>query len=210
MYKKLQILEGEEMLNIKDKWEKKVTINFTLKLIRMQKTMKRDRMSSKHLRPTEKEHSMSLLFSVSRKHHTCFLLMASTEKKKASEREWGRRRRSAWGKRGRGMVGRTERERERENLLKRLLPIFFSFPACAFTSPILESSQSLLSVLKQEAGNLNKSPEQWKNLHGELQTGIVLRVQHKSTRLRAGSEQLTVKLQPDTGYLLAYGPSPWL
>ncbi|XP_005813184.1 Sjoegren syndrome nuclear autoantigen 1 [Xiphophorus maculatus] len=28
---------------------------------------------------------------------------------------------------------------------------------------ILESSQSLLSVLKQEAGNLNKSPEQWKN-----------------------------------------------
>uniref|UniRef100_A0A087YIC0 Sjogren syndrome nuclear autoantigen 1 n=3 Tax=Poecilia TaxID=8080 RepID=A0A087YIC0_POEFO len=27
---------------------------------------------------------------------------------------------------------------------------------------ILESSQSLLSVLKQEAGNLNKSPEQWK------------------------------------------------
>ncbi|MEQ2187959.1 hypothetical protein GOODEAATRI_010076, partial [Goodea atripinnis] len=39
---------------------------------------------------------------------------------------------------------------------------------------------------------------------------VVLRVQHKSTRLRAGSEQLTVKLQPDTGTPLIYRPTPWL
>lgn len=44
---------------------------------------------------------MSLPLCASRKHHTCFLLMASIEKKKASERECVRE--SVW-----------ERERERE------------------------------------------------------------------------------------------------
>lgn len=69
--------------------------------------------SSDRSKPTKGEEykAMSFPLCASRKHHTCFLLMASIEEKKASERECVRE--SVWEREREGR-GRTERGRERE------------------------------------------------------------------------------------------------
>lgn len=93
--------------------------------------MKQGYVSLKHLRPIEKEHSMSFLFCVSQ--GSIIPAFFSWPPLRRRRRQRGSGGGGVWGRRGRGMVGRTERERgrggeERQKPLKRLLPFFLFFP----------------------------------------------------------------------------------
>lgn len=72
----------------------------------------------------EQEANMSFPLCASRKHHTCSLLMASIEKKKASERESVRVRGSEYD-REREREGGRGRERE---CVGQIVPLFLFFP----------------------------------------------------------------------------------
>lgn len=78
---------------------------------------------------------MSFPLCPSRKPHTCFLLMASIEKKKASERE---RVRECVHERERGRT-----ERKSKNVSNRLFLFSSSFTACTITSSVMWPSGSL-------------------------------------------------------------------
>lgn len=99
-------------------------------LLWLKRTEKQDCISSDHSKPTKGEEyksNMSFPLCASRKHHTCFLLMASIEKKKASERE-----RvcvcAHESEREKQREGGGQRERESKNVPNRLFLFSFSFP----------------------------------------------------------------------------------
>lgn len=90
---------------------------------------------------------MSFPLCASRKHHTCSLLMASIEKKKASERESVRVRESEYDReRERGGGKREDRERERTRMCRTDCS---SFP---FLSPHAHSPRQSCDLVAPSVG----------------------------------------------------------
>ena len=104
--------------------------------------------SSDHSKPTKggEYKAMSFPLCASRKHHTCFLLMASIEEKKASERECVRE--SVWEREREGR-GRTERGREGERETRTCRTDCSSFP---FLSPHAHSPRQSCDLVAPSVG----------------------------------------------------------